>query len=631
MKARSVAFVAMLAVLLVSAGVAPALAQETDANSTAPPTAAQNERQTATPTEAQTATPTPTTPGPEDVRVRNGPYDIVELRAMGQREGRDASPSVRGIGDPPRGFAAARYRDPSLIDAVQGNPGPWKEVAAGDTIEQNRIQIYGSAFGDVAGEYELVIVYWNEETTQVDNHSVAYAANQTVQREKVTFAKEDLYSYHNVSLPSHTEQTVKMTMWLERDDEKVDGAQWSGIKHRSNPESESVSIDSAAGAWGFALRNAVLPGIASLIAGLVSARAVLRQTGRGPGYGLGSWLFITGLVGFFVAAIAYYQIAVILSNLPWVMGVSIGVIAFAAGLTFHQPVKKIGFERRELRDAVTIPGGSPASKATDGGVAQGGVFGGDDGGAEMFDEFTEALYRDLPEIPAVRTDDGYRVPVLGLRPFFARIFANAALLDVSNIATRQKVGVGRLSDIIVVDPDSETAVEHKPARLVRVLPWDTLDENASWVEELVAGLLTAVILFAPASTGWIAFERLMNIPTVGMFLGILVTIIISYSAEDGWIEFEPAPPHYHRAEDTLTGLQRAYKESKEDKSSKEEAWEERAKTAREGREDRAAEQRTVTDKILGGLGVDDTVEEPEKRDYHSPDEQPDGDAEGDGA
>lgn len=606
MNVRSLLLALVFVGLIASAGVAPALAQEADANSTATETPAGDDDLAA-----------------EDVDVGDGEYDIVELRQMGRAQGQDASPAVRAIGDPPRGFAAIRYRDPTLIDAVQGNPGPWQEVEPGGTIEQNKIQVYGSAFGQVSGDYDLVIVYWERDTTQVDNHTVAYAANQSVQRQTITFAEDDLYSYHNVSLPPHTDNTVQMTMWLERRGEKVDGAQWSSVEHRSNPESASVNINSAAGAWGFALRNAVIPGIVSLIAGLVSARAVLKQTGRGPGYGLGSWLFITALVGFFVSAIAYYQIAVILSNLPWVMGLSIGVIAFAAGLTFHQPVKKIGFERRELRDAVTIPGGSPANKATDGGVAESL-----DGGAEMFDEFTEALWRDMPEVPAVRTDDGYRVPVLGLRPFFARIFSNAALLDVSNIATRQKVKQGRLSDIIVVDPGSERAVEHKPARLVRVLPWDTLDESASWVEELVAGVLTAAILFGPASTGWVVFERLMNIPTVGLGLGILVTIIISYSAEDGWIEFDAAPPHYQRAEDTLTGLQRAYKESKEDQTSKEEAWEERAKTAAEGREDRAKEQRTVTDEILGGLGVDDTVEEPETSENRSPDEQPDGDGNG---
>lgn len=533
-----------------------------------------------------------------------GPYDIEELRDSGRSEGIDEVKSVRSIGDPPEGFVAARYRDPTLIDAMSGSPGEWKDIQAGETVQQNEIQVYGSAFGELSGEYDIVIVFWQPEKTE---NGTTYAANQTVKRQSITLSQQELYSFENVTLPEHLDNTWQTTMWLERGDKKMDGVQWT-YKHRSNPESSAVSINSQAEAWGFVLRSAVIPGIGSLVIGLVAARGVLRKTGRGPGYGVGSWLFLLFIVGMFVSMIAYYEISVILSNLPYVMGLSIGVVAFGAGLTFHQPVKKIAFMRRELGDATIIPGGGRVAVEADGGEVPPDSINLGDMGAELFSEFSEALYLDMPEVPAVRTDDGYRIPVTGLKAFFARIWADAALLDMSNIATRQRVREGRIDDLITVDPKVEPALEHKPARLVRVLPWDTVSDDADWKEEAVAGMMTAAILLAPASIGFMALDNMLNLGSVGIVGGLVATAIMAYSAEDGWVEFVAAPIQYQRAEDSMTLLQRAYKASAEEKSAKEEKWEEKAKTASEAREERSSEQSTVTDKVLEGLGAGEATD-----------------------
>jgi hypothetical protein len=279
------------------------------------------------------------------------------------------------------------------------------------------------------------------------------------------------------------------------------------------------------------------------------------------------------------------------------MGLSIGVIAYAAGLTFHQPVKKIGFLRRELAEAVTIPGDNPIRASTDGGAFDG------DAGAELFDELSEAILVDLPEVPAVRTDGGYRIPETGLRPFLARLFADAALLDVSNIATRDSVREGRIDEIIQVNPDADRALEHKPARLVRVLPIDTLGEDSNLWQEMWAYALTALIAIGPMAVGYIGFDRIANIPTVGVIAGALVTIVIAYSAEDGWIDFEAAEPHYKKAEDSLTFLQRAHKEARDDQSAREELYNERGKSVKEAKQEMDRESGVVTDKILEALGA----------------------------
>lgn len=537
-----------------------------------------------------------------------GQYSYAELSSGGVSQNVDNVPSVRALGDPPKGFAALRYRDPTLLDAISGSPGQWEDVERGDEVQVNDLQLYGSAFGETAGEYTLVIVHWQPYSPP--NTTGTVAVNQSVYKKTVNFDENDLYSYHNVSIAKHLNQPYETTMWLERNGEKVDGVQWR-FTHLSNPSTQSISINSTAGAWGFTLRNAIIPGFLGIIIGFGAGRAALRQAGRGPGYGIGAWVVLVGIVSMIIASVAYYQIAVILSNFPYVMGLSFGVLAFALALTVHQPVKTIAFFRRELADAQLVAGGPPQMKAADGGSVSSvtDIFGNDDAGAELFDEMTEALRGDMPQVPAVRTDDGYRVPVPGIRPFFARIFAKAATLDVSNIATRLKIDEGPIDDIIRIDPKAEEALVHKPARMVRTLPWDTIGEDADSSERLLAGAFTAAILLGPAAIGYIALGGALNIPWIGAFIGGIVSLVIAYSAEDGWIEFTAAPPMYQRAEDSLTILQKAYKKSHEEKSDRERAWEETAKTKREAREEMQEEIGTISEEFLKSFGAENIVGE----------------------
>lgn len=601
------------------------------------PTATPTETPSPTPTPAETSTPTPEkespptatqTPTPDAGGSSGGEYSLSRLSEGGRNEGVDNLESVRSLGDPPNGFAAARYRDRNLFDVVRGNPGDWSQIQQDSLVEDDSFQLYGSAFGDSAGEYTLVIVFWERETVQRDNGTERIAANQSVQTQSIVFDENELYSYHNVSLPSHLGSSVQTTMWLERNGEPLDGVKWR-FSHRSNPESTGTNIQTSAGAWGFAFANAVLPGIVSVIIGLFGARITLKRIGRGAGYGPVAWILILTVIGSMVATAAYYQIAVILHNVPIVMGLLIGVVAFASALTFHDPVQKIGFYRRELLDAETAPGlhSGPAGGAeADGGVP---VDTDGDSGAEMFDEFTEALYSEMPTVPAVRTEDGYKIPVEGIRPAIARLFASAAILDLSAIKTREKVKNGPVTDIIQVDPLGEEAVVHEPATLKRVLPVDTLADDASTGEKALAYAMTAAIVAAPAAFGAWALEYTWGIPSVGVLIGLSATIVMAYSAEDGWIDFTAAPPHYKRAEDSLTVLQRAYKKSAEEERATKEIYKERAKTADEARRESTTERKVVTDHILDSIGAgsavkdggEEAVFESEERDSNGADDE----------
>jgi hypothetical protein len=527
------------------------------------------------------------------------------LSFAGRQQNVDNVESVRALGDPPKGFAAVRYRNPTLIDEFVGADADWEDVEVGRTVEVNEVQLYGSAFGDLSGEYELVVVHWQRQSPS--NTTATFAVNQTEYRHQVAFEEESLYSYYNVTMEEHLEQPYQTTMWLERGGERVDGVQWR-FTHLSNPATQSVDINSQGDLWGFILRNVIITGVFGLLVGFIGARAALSQTGRGPGYGVGAWLMLVAILGLIIGGVAYYQIAVILNYFPYVMGLSFGVVAFAIGLTTHPDVKRIAFSRRELADAQLIPGGPPDEPAADGGEATAAGFFGEDAGAERWEELTEALFLDMPEVPAVRTDEGYKVPVSGLRPFFARLFADAATLNLSAIATRTKVKEGRIDDLIEVDPKYGEALVHKPARLVRVLPTDTIGGDADGLAYASAALQTIAVVIGPAIVGYAAFGSLLNIPWVGVAAGLLVTTVLAYSAENGWIEFEPAPPLYARAEDSLTALQVAYKKADEDQAGRKKAWEEKAKSAAEAREDREHERRTATDKILESFGSSSDVD-----------------------
>lgn len=608
---RNATLAALLAVaVLLSFAVpivagAPGTSTATADNST--PTA----NPTATVGQSPTATPTPTTTPAASIdeqraAFRDGPYGIEDLRDGGTEAVPDID-GVRALGEPTMGFAAVRYKDPSLFNAIFGTEAPWQELASTSTVQQNSVQLYGSAFGAVAGEYDLVIVYWQPKPMQVQtaagNQTVEYAANQTVARQNITFGGDEVYSYNNVTLEPHYEQTYQATMWLERGGEPV-GARWT-FTHRSNPEARAVSIGSEADAWAYSMRNVGFPGIGGVIGGIILGRLTLRRTGRGPGYGIGAWLIIVSFTFAIVGGIAYYQIAVILQNFPQVMGLSIGVIAFAGTLTLHEPVRTIGFWRRELFDAITRDRGARAT--ADGGQLEWG-----DGTSlgELFDELSEAVRADLPEVPVVRTGESYRVPVVGVRPFFARLFARAAEFDPQGIATRMKIDEGRLDDIIFVDPNSDEAVTHDPARIARALPWDTLraqnePEDITAVDEAWAAILSLGILVLPGAVGWQVFGNLFNIPVVGFLIGLVVTAIFAYSAEDGRLEFEAAPPHFKTAEDQLTVLQKAYKEAAEDQDAREEARTERAKTVKEARDDRDAEGTTIMDVLTDDADLPD--------------------------
>ncbi|WP_066415368.1 hypothetical protein [Halorubrum aethiopicum] len=534
-----------------------------------------------------------------------GPFEISELRTGGNQPAA-APPAVRYVGgSPPSGAMAIRY---TPAGPLENEP---VHLERGTTLNTDQIELYSTVFGSQStGEYEAVIVYWQPASQTVNGTTVEYAADQEVQR--VTVDVESGYATAPIALNSHYNESVEATMWLERDGELVDGARWR-FGHASAPASQQVAIDTQADAWWYVFRTAILPGIGAIVIGLSGARATLKRTGRGPGYSLGTWGFVSGVGILLALAGLYYELAVVVEHLDILMGMSLLPIAYGGGLRMSPPLERIAFERKELTEAVSLRRGESEEKADPDAVPDGGSgpassvtdrVGLDDDG--YFDE----LYEDLKLLPTVRAPTGGRLlPKKGIRPFFARLFSSAAKLDLSDLRTRVRVS-GSASQKVYVDPEGETAVDHRPAHLRRRMPvWHRLPkpadgEKLSPITRGLYALLTIGVLALPL-IGWHVGGTVANVPFVGAFIGVVLLAIESYEAVDGSISFEPAPRHDITADASLTVLQSEHADAKTIDELEEVAWNERSRTALEAREIESRRNKTLVQQLSEGeVGMD---------------------------
>lgn len=573
-------------------------------------------QQTATNSPVPTPTSSNATENVSDARADTGPFDRPLLATNGVRDA-DAPDSVRVLGDPPRGSVGIRHIPVSPLDSE------WKFVEPGQRIKTDRLQVYSNAYGAAAGEYQLVVVQWTDRTRTVQTtngtQEVPVAANQTVQR--IDLELEEGYGTQTVDLSSSNNQTKEMTMWLERDGERINGATWQ-LRHSSIAAGQAVSVRTEADLWWYAIRTAVIPGIAGIILGLSLARTTLRVAGRGPGYGLASW----SILGTIIFAVAlgglWFEIAEILSNFDVLMGLSLSIVAFGGGLRMHPPVDKIAFERQELQDAKALR--REDRRKGDALTTDGGESESQDIIEIPADGYHDELFQDLPILPTVRGDNGTRyVPKKGIKPFLARIFADAARLDLSELKTRVKVATGAVSEKVYVSPESDPAVKHTPATLrSRVPVWHRVAdrvEELETTEKVLYGALTLGTLALPA-IGWYAGKAMLQTPVLGATLGTLLLTIEAYGAHNGVIKFDPAPRHFVTANASLTILQEEHADAKALEDFEEIAWEERSRTALEAREVESRRDRSVTQLLneaalgmdLGVINDDSATKEEEK-------------------
>lgn len=552
-----------------------------------------------------TAAPAPQVDGSGTDFEPPGPFELSELRTGGDQPAA-APPAVRYVGgSPPSGAVALRY---TPAGPLENEP---VHLERGTTLNTDQIQLYSTVFGAGAtGEYEAVITYWEPASRTVNGTTVEYAADQEVQR--VTVDVESGYSTAPIALNSHYNESKQATIWLERNGQIVDGARWR-FTHASAPASQQVQIDTQADAWWYVFRTAILPGIASIVVGLSAARATLKRAGRGPGYSLGTWAFVSGVGVLLALAGLYYELAVVVQHVDIVLGLSLLPIAYGGGLRMSPPTENIAFERKELTEALSLRRGETDKEPAPDAVP--------DGGSEPTssptdqitldeDGYFDELYEDLSLLKTIRAPDGGRLlPKKGIRPFFARLFSDAARLDLSDLRTRVRVN-GSASQKVYVDPESDVAVKHRPAHLQRRMPvWHRLPEPAdgeslSPITRGLYALLTMAALSLPL-IGWQVGATATNTPVVGACVGLVLLAVESYGAVDGSIDFDAAPRHDVTADASLTVLQSEHADAKTLEEYEEVAWTERSRTALEAREvDSRRDASMIQSMLEEELGMD---------------------------
>ncbi|WP_254841133.1 PKD domain-containing protein [Natronomonas marina] len=561
--------------------------------------------ETATPTPTPTATPTPTptpngsaaasdstptaTSGGADQPTQPGSYSLSELRTGG-RQPADAPPSVRYLGE--TGAVAIRYipTSPLQYDHVY--------LEQGTEINTDQLQVYSTRFGDIEPQnFSLTVVTWQQATRQVETDdgttTETYAADQSVSTYTVRMGTG--YDATPLDLPSNYNESRQVTMWLSVDGERIEGARWR-FSHHTSPISQTVPINNFGDLLWWLFKNVGLIAAPGLLGAAVAAKGTIRQTGLGPEKGAMWWAIVGTIAAFGIAAFGYFYTAVLLRRVPQLFGLALVAIAFVAMLEMMgREARTDEFVRDELGDANTAFGGDVRSH----------------------------IEREKARVRTVKREDGLGLIKRGIRPFLARLFADPAVVDTSDLKTDIKLTKGPDDATYIADPASDEPLTWKPAR------WEfdpRLLLPASEGSGRVGGALERINLrliggtAAGAALAGLAFGFVFSAATVGAVLGALVGFAaVAFRAVDGEAEFKPAPVHYRPARASIAALQISYEEATNLQDALEKLWAERARTMEEARALQAAEDKSVTEEMakaetgidpgqLGGFEITDQTE-----------------------
>lgn len=502
-----------------------------------------------------TSTPTPTA-GNESNWSAPGPYDLNTLRQGGTVPGGAGTGGVRDIHDDEGYFAGnviLEYKPSKPTD------NDWKALSSGTALKQDQIRVRAVVSARESGDYELVVVFWNQATKEIQTENGIttrqYAANQSAQRYGLDIGNGR--TVENISLQSHYGETKQVTMWIERNGQPVDGARWSSITHTTNPVSQQISFNTLTGALWFAIKNAILSGLGWAAAGFGVAFASLRRTGSSPRLGI----FGAALLGVFSVSVlvmaAWYQLAVVLTEFRLLLGVPFFFVAAGGGMLMGNNIEKWQFERTELTEAKSLRSKESIEEIKENAENSEIIIGAS--------EYAEGLYEDLPELEIVRDSDGNRkVAPGGLKEWLALLWAPAAKVT-NNFETEVLVGEGRIDKKVYLDPeetDPENPVPYTRAHFERRIPvWNRLAEDADRDDKLMYGALTMAAIVGLPYMGWQLGGQL-NIPAVGAAVALLPVLIESYGAVGSSVEINEASIHHRRAKQTVQTLQREQTDAK---------------------------------------------------------------------
>lgn len=487
-----------------------------------------------------------------------GPYSRDYLTQAGVHDP-DSADSIRLLGDPVRGGMGIRYRPAKPFD------NEWQWLEQGSLVRTNRIQVKATAFGEATGEYELVIVYWEESSQRVQTSdgvvSRQYAGDQTVQR--VTLTLEDGYTEQWVELQSVYDDPKRVSMWLERDGEAVQGARWQ-YSHETNPLSQAPAspVSSKYDVLEAVFMYALVTGIPGILIGRKIAQHVLSRTIVSTQWGIGVWLGILAVFLILGLSVAWWQLSVIASILPGVIGLLIAGVAFIGYMgMYDNRVERAEFNRKNLEDTTSVTGEDAKTARTE----------------------------DIKLRNIIRRNGKIYMPATGIRPLIARYWASPAEVDESDLNVVNDT-TGDVSKKYEIDPDEDTTLVHQPTHLsfdpdvTRDLSDDAQEkidkqvERYAEMDSVAASLMTfplavkktllqinwsyvVVALGGFAATYWLV-NAVLGLPTVGVLLGLLPGAIAGTKAKDGTLDFEPAPYHFSDARAILAFERKEYAKAK---------------------------------------------------------------------
>jgi len=477
-----------------------------------------------------------------------GPFSIEDLRTGGDQISTSGSagppPSTRLIG-----------QGGMMLKKLPVNPAQtsYTSIEQNERIETNHLLAYTSAFGDATGEYEMVVVYYQPQTTRVNGTQQTYAANQTVQR--MSFTAEQGYSAAKLELRPHYDETWHATAWLEKDGQRVEGARWR-FKHQTNPltASPAYPTNSKGDLWRWGALNLIFPAIGGILFSGLSARHVLSRTVVGSLKGISYWAVVVAVVIGIAALVGTWQTSKVLANAPIVVGLLMGLLALPVMLSIRDSdLSKAGFFRRALRRDAISPSGDQTV------------------GTRKVENKIKKVYRHGEDLYA---------PVAGLRPMLARYWADPASIPTEDWESYD-TGDGDLDQLFEVDPEADEVLTHRPARLA-FSPDLTVevdeDELADPPEkEGIAALpeaMSAVVSNTAKRLNW----RFIGIAVVGGIIAYQATMLVvdthllalgmatlpalaeGYEARDGDLRVEWGPSHWNDVQAQVQTEREEYEE-----------------------------------------------------------------------
>ncbi|WP_238378379.1 hypothetical protein [Haloarcula rubripromontorii] len=477
-----------------------------------------------------------------------GPFGIDELRTGGKQisSGGSQGPpeSTRML---PTGGVVLKYLP---LNPAQSSYQP---LGRNQALKTDYLLAYTSAFGESVGDYEFVVVFWQERSTEVNGTQQTYAANQTVQR--IGFEADNGYSASKLQLQSHFDKQWQATAWLEKDGERVEGARWR-FAHQTNPltASPAYPTNSKGDLWRWGTLNLIIPAICGIMFSGASAKHVLSRTIVGTLKGVSYWAGVVVVLIGIAAILGTWQTSIILANAPIAVGILIGLLALPVMLSIRDSdLSKAGFFQRKLRQGAISPSGEETV------------------GTRRVPNKIKSVYRHGEQLYA---------PVSGLRPMLARYWADPARIPTEDWKSYDS-GEGDLDQLFEIDPESEKVVRHKPARLkfAPSLTKEVADEDltdppeADGIAALPAAISATVsnwvtrrnwrfigIALGGGAAVYLSTVATLGSSIIGLGLATLPALIEGHEARDGTLEVDWGPSHWNDVQAQVQTERHEYEE-----------------------------------------------------------------------